>query len=681
MSSNIAAIKRTRRDFNLGESFLVRYVLKGLLAIVTILVFLTLIQCSINNPQLPTWTTDFTIPAINKTYSAPEIIDKIGRSVLQIDSLGAINFALNEELDTIKNGDQSILDDLSGAFSGHLGSVNLKPANPSPVTVNLSDYAVLGLGEVPEGSFIIANEVPSLSDFNWVEIASGQIDIAVANNFGLDLDSVTVVLYDATTSEIIASDQFPPPGILSGLVDTVSLVLDGQTISNHLRAELHCHTYGGPMLSLDDKTLTTSPEFPDSLVIASAEARIPATKRNFSSSLEIAGQTLIDSARLISGNVVLTVQNSTGLGAAVNITFPDIVKAGDPLSVAQYFLPDSSGQVDVDLGGCEIIASDHIRPQEMPIEIEALLDSSGSDMAVVSDDDSIIVSARISDLTFESLTGIIDSVVIDLGQIRFGTDVPDELDSVSLAGATLVLEVESAFDFPGGLDVTIAGGPGQQLNITGDIDRGNIENPVTSYIIDSNMASIFVPLPESLTVGGSLFVGNGSGAGTITPNDYAVIRMNITAPIELTISEASFTGDTVSKHISQDDIGIVLPHLIECRYNSTITNHLPLSAAVEIYIDSSPDRLNANDAELVIGPIMIDAGQVGPGNIVIESTQSSSSVLIDSSQIRILENNNIFVAAHVRLLGTPGQPIRLTAFDFITINGVIDVQYEFTHES
>ena len=49
------------------DSFLIKYFLRLVVALTVIMVFLTLVQCSIKKPESPEWTTNFVLPVINQT--------------------------------------------------------------------------------------------------------------------------------------------------------------------------------------------------------------------------------------------------------------------------------------------------------------------------------------------------------------------------------------------------------------------------------------------------------------------------------------------------------------------------------------------------------------------------------------------------------------------------------------
>ncbi|RKX28337.1 MAG: hypothetical protein DRP46_08795, partial [Candidatus Zixiibacteriota bacterium] len=118
----------------------------------------------------------------------------------------------------------------------------------------------------------------------------------------------------------------------------------------------------------------------------------------------------------------------------------------------------------------------------------------------------------------------------------------------------------------------------------------------------------------------------------------------------------------------------------QASFNSIITNHLPLGATIEIYLDSDPSRLNADQAQLVLGPFEIAAGEVGEGNTVDEAVTSEIVIPLDSLDIKILDNPVIYSTQSIRLNGNGIDPVKVVATDYIGLTGYIQVEYQFDGE-
>lgn len=677
MEEKTALPRRRKEESSFAQSFLIRYGLKIFLGITVIVLFLTAVQCNIEKPESPIWTTNLIIPVVNRTYQMPEIIDKIDQPGLTMDSSGEVMFSFHEEMDTISvDGDLST-DENSITVFNTIGQVTIQPGNPPPLTVNLGDYVSLTLDSVPPASFDILNDLPPLDGYNWAAVASGAVYVVITNDFGLDLDTVIVDVIDLGTYMTISTVEFPPPGILAGETDSIAIGLGGKTISNLFRLQIHCHTPGASMLTLSDKTLSSSVSFGQGLTVSSAEAEVPSISKNFAETVELFSANTVISAEISSGNVILTLDNESGLSADLDITIPDFTLNGNPLNVTRTVPPSSSDVVDINVAGYVLEPADQVLPQELDVDVFAHIDSTTPNMVIVNEEDTLRATTLVTPLSFSSLTGIIDSTEATFDNMGVDIDLPRGFDSVQLINAVLTLEIENAVEFSAGLNLNIQGDGGQLLNISGSIPAGNILNPVTAVFIDSNLSSFLDPVPSSITVNGSALFGDGSTVGTVTDDSYVVPRVSISSPLEFIIDQTTFAGDTTSENIDQSDIDLITEHVIIAEFTGTVTNHLPLGVAVSFFIDGDSTRLNADSAQLVVGPLDVASGVIGPGNVVEEAVESEVVLQLDSVAIKILENETLFAFQEITIMGTDGQPVKVLGTDYVTVSGVFEVEYRF----
>lgn len=79
--------KKKNKKAKLSHRFL--YWLSHIIcAFVIILVFLTLVQCTVKKPEAPTWETNLTIPLVHQTWDMAQLIDKIDQNNLTTDTQG-----------------------------------------------------------------------------------------------------------------------------------------------------------------------------------------------------------------------------------------------------------------------------------------------------------------------------------------------------------------------------------------------------------------------------------------------------------------------------------------------------------------------------------------------------------------------------------------------------------------
>ena len=675
------AIPRPRRRNRpaIADSFIVKYGLKFILAIVVIFVFLTMVQCSIKKPESPTWTTNLTVPLVNRTYEMPEIIDKIDQPGLEMDSSGEIFFSYSDEIDTVRVDENMAISDITTSIDEALGAVTITPEAPAPFTVALSEIITPVGNNIPPCSFDVSNNLPAIEDYNWATFSSGGMYIIINNDLGVDLDTVRIELLDIINSISLTPTPVSfPGGIAVGDHDSAYVDLSGKTASNTLQLQIHCHTLGGTVLTLADKSMASAASFAP-ISVLEAEAIIPEIVKDLTTGIIIDDGNTIISADLESGTVALSLSNGTEFDANVDLILPDFNQAGVPLMRHLQVAGNSSDEVSIDLTGYSFEPLDMTHPQQVSCSILAVIDSTAPEMVIINASDNFHFAADISNLTFSSLTGILEPTEAAFDSVDLELDLPKGFDSLQLVNAELVLEIENTAELDGILDITVTGNNGQVVHYLEDIPAGSVAEPGYAVIVDTNLAEFLNPVPSQIIVDGAASFGDGVTTGTIHAEDYVTARVAISSPLEVVIGTTTFDGDLSSEEIDQDDIDLITEHVVEATFTSNIINHLPLGTTVEVYLSGDSTTIYDNP-QVVIGPISVDAGTVGPDGTVIEPTSSVNIEVLDSDEIKVLENPILYTTQVITLNGSGGQPVKISGADYIVAQGVISVEYIFDGE-
>ena len=241
------------------------------------------------------------------------------------------------------------------------------------------------------------------------------------------------------------------------------------------------------------------------------------------------------------------------------------------------------------------------------------------------------------------------------------------------------LQVEDEIDLIGQLDITVTGSNGQTLHYLKEIPAGSIAEPSYTFLLDTNLAAFLNPVPSVINVNGAASFGDGVTAGTIHAEDYVTARVTISSPLEVVIGSATFDGDLSSEEIDQDDIDLITDHVVEATFTTNIINHLPLGTTVEIYLSGDSATIYS-DPEVIIGPITVDAGVAGLDGVVTEATTTENIVVLDSIEIKVLENPILYSTQVITLNGSGGQTVKISGADYIVAQGVISVEYIFDGE-
>ncbi|MEE8576124.1 MAG: hypothetical protein V3T31_02605, partial [candidate division Zixibacteria bacterium] len=270
---------------NFIDSFIFKFSSRTVLGIAVILIFLSLVQCSVKKPESPEWTTTFVVPVVNRTYDMVEIVSRIDQDEILIDSSGEVAFSISEDLDTIGLGDSDFsVPDLSYYTSEVLGQIQIEQPNDVLSIISLESLTT-GFPRLPGFDTVIvpantqleADANRELAQFEWADIATGSVKMVVTNELGLTLYDVVIRVIDSTNGRTIDYDSLGVP-LAHGDTDSAMFLLDGESISNNLSFSVVGNTDpdNTVYIPLAGSQITTEVTFPDPIIVTAAMAQVPA---------------------------------------------------------------------------------------------------------------------------------------------------------------------------------------------------------------------------------------------------------------------------------------------------------------------------------------------------------------------------------------------------------------------
>ncbi len=684
-----SARKKNKDSEPFLDSFFFRSSSKLLFGLVVAVIFLTLAQCTVKKPESPVWDTQLTVPLINRTYSMDDLIDRIDQDGIVMDSTGSITFSFSEDLDTVTlDSEEMSSSDISYSLSETLGVVTIDPPDGDVAVVPLA--GIVGLATslpgdqaaVPAGGFAVVNVLSIASTFSTATITNGTAEIYIENNLGVDLDTVIVSLVDVNLG-ILATDTLEG-GLPALTTDTVLLDLAGNEMTSSLRLESLCHTPGGLVTSASTRYIESELAFPTQIQVVEAVTEVLPFTKEFASQVELGETDRIDTAILAGGNLNLQINNATNLDADLIIVIPDFELAGTPLTVTRTATADAVQNIAIDLTGYKIVPSDRTVPQILDITASADLPGSGTTKVLVTQNDSIAVTAGITNLEFGSVTGVFDGVGAAFDGIQQEIEVPTGFDDVELQVAVLTLTIENTVDLPGVIDVQLTGDHGNFITLNGAITAAGSSSSTTILTV-TDSANFLAPIPSQITVSGSVTFGDGVYQGTLEASDFISAHIDVTAPIFMVIPQSEIDTDIQRESINQEDVDIITDHLNEAIFSYNVISQLPIGACVEFYLGPDSATLFTNYQlklpKTAEDSIFIPVAPVDQYGVASDTISTGFvSISLDSLDTRVLENDTLFIGQKITLLGSSGQAVRLSQSDFITIMARIEVDYRFDGE-
>ncbi|MBI5267947.1 MAG: hypothetical protein HY851_12015 [candidate division Zixibacteria bacterium] len=663
---------------SLGNA-LTGFILKLLFAVVVIVMVLTFTQCTVKKPQSPSWDTHLSVPLISRVYTMSELINRMNEPGVGFDIDSNVVFSISRDLDTFRLDQQDLsFTGFSYDTTATLGAVTITPPTLAPIVVPVASIGPLaGLsGDIPAIPFSVSNDLPPISSLSSATVASGKVYVVVANNLGIDLSSVSVTLYDVRNAVVIGTQSFFI-GLLNGDVDSLMFNLNGQTISDQLRATVDATTSAGTILATGTQEISTGVSFSNPFTVSAATTQVPSLSRSVSQQMALGESTPVYDATLASGTLSLSITNNTPLAATINIILPDLSLGGLPLDFSQNVPANSTVTPTVNLAGYILTPSDLIVPQSIQCTVLVATTGTGSGQVTVDQNQGFHVTAALSGLTVQSVTGVIAPTTVDVTPADQSITVPQGFDSVQLSQATLSLEIINAVDLPGSLSIQIQGNNGKTLNLSGTIAAGSVGSPILTVMTDTTVADFLWPLPSSLSIAGSATFGDSTTTGTLTSADFVHARVRIDAPLDLILHQSTVRPGASKQSLDSNALQNIADHINAAQLIYTLDNHLPIGARFSLYLNG--DSATAyTSPDVLIDNLFVNAGTVGGNGTVTAATSTGEqTVLLDSLDIQVLRNPALWIASQIILDSTGGQSVRLTAQDYVGVTGRIEIDYRF----
>ena len=201
----------------------------------------------------------------------------------------------------------------------------------------------------------------------------------------------------------------------------------------------------------------------------------------------------------------------------------------------------------------------------------------------------------------------------------------------------------------------------------------------TSIVLDETNSTILDFLnhmPTEITLSGWVDLGGDGVVGTVRRDDRAVLDWEILSPVEVIIESSQIYGDAKALDLGDSTRELIEDHIGGAAVQLEVLNHLPVGVVARLLLGADPAALKT-DPLLVIGPVAIDAGTVGPGGgAVIEPRVCRPQLALTPAQTRLLATAGMHSLLEVTLPSTEDDPVRVLTTDYLTVQGLIQLEVE-----
>jgi hypothetical protein len=649
----------------------------------------TVAGCTIENPELPTFESEWLIPLGTTVKTVDELLGDQPSVVTQPD--GTLALQSDGQLDAVAFGDQLDLTLAGISTIAQIGSIDLPPSSPISFDYRLADLypASVGLAglslPVPPFTFGTTSTAQDLPGFTAATISSGGIQVSVRNGLPVPVggstppEQIQIELLDATTLSVLGAVSIAS-AIAAGGQSQEFLDLAGVTMPDSVAVRLSGGSVGssGSSVTIDPNASLAVDVQTTALVVSAARAPIGAQGFQDSSSVLLPDSIQIQSATIASATLDVSLRNDLPIDVTATMTISSLLDAADqPFRLALPAAAATSASRSIDLSPYHFDFGAGLG-QQLDVLVDVSTPGSGGSSVTIQSTDVVSLDIAPLDIRFQSVRGVIDPIIVDLASTTTTLELPAELDDLQLARAELTLALQTTLGMAAMINLDLDGRnrdgvvvplavavnlpaapPGQQLvyNV--------VLNETNSTIID-----FLNNLPTTIDVSGTASVGDGVTVGEVAVDDSLAARYSISAPMTVAILAQVIDIEATSISLDADLRDEIDQRVVSLDLEAEVLSSLPIAARAWIGLDA--DSTAVYDApQLQLGPIDIPAAGAIRNDGTRPTATSNSQVLVQQSDIPVVTQPQLYQGVRIEIPGTAGNFVTVRAGDTLEIRGFL----------
>lgn len=371
-----------------------------------------------------------------------------------------------------------------------------------------------------------------------------------------------------------------------------------------------------------------------------------------SNSIFLDDSTIINSALLESGKLTLLIDNNIGIEADVFFQINEFYKNAVSLDTTFGINSGTSG-VQIDLSGFSLILPTGIDTQK--VNYISNISLPPDQEMTLSLSDSISITVKLTDLSFQSVTGQINPITVEIEPVEQVIDaLPEELDGFNFNDVEMFLDFNSSIDLPVYLDLRITAYNDTRGDSVIRIVNQNIHaNP---NIQISNASDLINIRPDRILARGTAQVGDLDSIGTVSSNDSLSGIMSIRAPLMFIIDPGALISPKPSEFIEEGDSLGIPDGLIDAALIMRINNQWGFGASLSVHM--APDSLSIENGEV---DTLLSNFTFAP-NISITDT-----IFLDQVALNLLKSSPSWIQPQIRIISTDDNPVKFLSTDTLKI--------------
>lgn len=644
--------------------------------------------CDINEPAMPTFDTTLSLPLGVERLDVADAVDS--EDFLETLPDGGLQFRVDGDPDTLSFDFDLSAEVAAQSLDQGLGSFDLPPVGPLSYGFSLGEVWAPAAGAVGLVTIVPAFPLAATSpdqdvpDVASATLAEGVATVTVHNGLPVAISAASgpdqlVLTLESPAGAVFAT--FPFGVIAAGATATREVDLAGAVMPDRLRVRLaggSAGSAGQPVEVNGADALDVSATF-TGLVVSSATAVIGAQSFTTTFASPLPSGYEVTEAVIAAGSTVLQVVNSMPVPCTATLAWDALRTAGGAPLVEQFTL--AAGQSlsrTIDFAGYRL-ADGGLPLTSLDAAVSVSSPGSGGLPVAMDAGDGLTATLGAATISFASVTGVVPESIVELEPTVQQIDLPDELTGLYLTAARLVLALDTTASLPGSVDLTLRGisgdGSVHELNIAEALNDG-AGKALTEIVLDqdnSGIVDFLNNLPERVTLLGQVSLGGDGALGTVRPGDTAVVRWEITAPVEVVIDDATLDSDPRALDVDADLQEKISTHAQGARAQLEVLNHLPVALQLTVLVGQDANTLDTAPA-LTIGPLLVSAAVTSPTtHTVTQSVISRPAFDLTAEQARIFGLPGLVTKVVATLPSTGGLPVRVLSTDYLEVRGLVQL--------
>ena len=505
--------------------------------------------------------------------------------------------------------------------------------------------------------------IESDSDILEANLNSGSLILDVANSINTSSEGAPTAVI--TINEIINVSSNEPlvinTGAMFGVLDPIEVDLNGYKIvmprdsqSLNYTADVQTVYEVGTYSLLDSMDIDITVT---GLGFSTVRGFFAQDAMSDSNSISLDDSTIVHNALLKSGELSLSINNSIGVVADVFFQITEFYKNSISLDTT-FTINSGISEVQIDLSGYNLVLPSDVDTQKVNYVSNISLPSDQE--MTLSLSDSISISVNMTDMAFQSVTGQINPVFIDIDPVEQTIDaLPEELDGFDFNDVEMFLDFNSSIDLPVYLNLSItAYNDTNGDSITRMVNQNIHANP---NIQISNASELINIRPDRIVARGSAKVGNLDSVGTVASDDSLSGVMSVRAPLMFLVDDGALISPDPVEFVEQGDSLGIPDGIIDAALVMTINNQWEFGASVSVLL--GPDSLAIENGEV---DTLLSGFTFSPDASIVDT------IYLDEDAFQLLKRSPSWIQPQISVISNEGTPVKFLSTDTlkITIDGV-----------